>query len=96
MAISYNLFTNLFVTLSLGAVRSTEKSMCACGSVHNYLRNHTAKLHKIFVACIHSQSSSCSIAIHCVLPVLWMISCFHIMGTVAPSRICLQLDSGSV
>ena len=38
----------------------------------------------VYVACGHgSRASSGGVAIHYVLPVLWVTSCFHIMGSEA-------------
>ena len=37
---------------------------------------------KLSVNCGHGSALSDNSAIRCVLPVLWMTSCFHIMGQV--------------
>ena len=53
-----------------------------------YLRNHAAELFTEFLCMLPMSMalSSCdSVAIRCVLPVLWMASRFHTVGPVARS-----------
>jgi len=51
-----------------------------------WLKNHMSELHDIFCThfpCQAVAQSSDDNEIRCVLPVLWMTSCFHIMGHMA-------------
>ena len=59
-------------------------SVCLSVCPLAYLENHTAELHQFFVrvACgrVSITYSSDGVVIRYVFPVLWMTSCFHVMG----------------
>ena len=60
-------------------------SVCLCLSTCIALWNHKFKVHQLFCACcswavVMAWSSSHSIVIRYVLPVVWMTSCLRIMG----------------
>jgi len=60
--------------------------MCACVSVHKDISRTTCAIFTKFLYMLPmavAQSSSSVIAIHYVLPVLWMTSRFSIMGRIA-------------
>jgi len=71
MAISVYVFVCLFV--------------CLYVSLLAYLKNRMSKYHEIF--CVMSPvTSSDESAISYVLPVLWMTSCFHVMGPMGQNQ----------
>jgi len=66
-------------------VISLSVSASACLSVLYDLENHTAKRSQFLCMSIVAVARSFSggVAIRYVFPVLWMTSCFHIMGAMA-------------
>jgi len=78
---------SLLVTSSTGSVQSIVMCLFVCLSVDPlvYLRNHKAELHQFLcmLAVAVAQSSPDGVAIRYVLPVLWMTSCFHLVGSIA-------------
>ena len=69
----------LFICLSVWL------SVCLCLSVHSHNLKNTAELHQFLctLTTAVARSSSDGVAIHHVLPMLWMTSRFHTMGPTA-------------
>ena len=72
------------------------RSACLSVCMSDYMsqKRHASKQHQILFympPVAVARFSSCGIAIYCVLPVLWMPSCFHIMQVIGQNqrrRVC--------
>ena len=76
--------TVLEISLPVRRTQRVREAVCVSACLLTYLKNHMAEFHQIFRSVLVlelpvavSRSSSGSVAISYVLPVLWMTACFH-------------------
>ena len=86
MRLSISIRLLLVLVLSFVICISICLSTCLCVCLRAYLKDRMPKLYKISVCvtCCHSSVlwQQWTITTRYVFPVLWMMSCFHIMGQV--------------